>query len=345
MQTIPGGKFWVGTQAGVGANEESPRFQTTVAPFCLDTEEVGVDDYKQCVDAGKCAPARDTRRFCNMRYPDRGDHPINCVDWHQAHDYCAYKHARLPTEVEWEYAARGGDEYRTYSWGNESPDGRTCWKHPGGSCKRKSYAAGAFGLYDMTGDVWEWTSTWYGAYPWPPVHALTKVYRGGSWSRRFDKWMNTKLRNRYRPDEWGSHLGMRCALTLPATKCPFGRTKDGTRCELAVTAMDCAPLEKWNGVRCAREGASECVQGQHKEPGHGCVLDEDVSGKLPPTDLAGVTSARSPGFDPDCQKYYPGRPHAYRYSGGSHAARNIVSSGVGCKNRDVGVGWNSTCCP
>ncbi|MEB2313011.1 MAG: SUMF1/EgtB/PvdO family nonheme iron enzyme [Polyangiaceae bacterium] len=345
MRSIPGGAFRVGSAAGVGASEESPRFETEVASFCLDETEVTVAAYAACVAAKRCTPARDTRRFCNARYPERGEHPVNCVDFSDAAGYCGWRGARLPTEVEWEYAARGGAEYRNFSWGNEAPDGRTCWKHPGGSCKVRSYAPGAFGLYDMTGNVWEWTGDWFGTYPWPPVHGLTRVYRGGSWSRRFDKWMSTKLRNRFRPREWGSHLGMRCALTLPSTECPFGRTGDGSRCELGVVRADCPAGEAWNGVRCASKDAPRCPKAQHEAPGHGCVLDVDVAGALPGVDLSGVSSARAPGFDADCQKYYPGRPHAYSYAGGTHAARNLVSGRAGCKNRDVGVGWNSTCCP
>lgn len=345
MKAIPGATFWVGARRGTGSHEESPRFQTKVADFCLDTTEVTVDAYEECVKSGDCKQAHKKRHFCNLRWKGRGKHPINCVDWHMAHDYCAWKQRRLPTEVEWEYAARGGTEYRKYSWGDEEPDGRTCWKHPFGSCPVKSYDAGAFGLFDMTGDVWEWTSTWFGPYPWPPVHSPTKVYRGGSWSRRFDKWMDTKLRDRMPPNKWGSHLGFRCALTLPDTKCPFGRTKDGSQCLFKVTAMNCGRGEKWNGLRCARKGESKCKKGWVEKAGHGCELAEPVKRKFTPPDTSKVTRSRSPGFDPDCHKYYPGRPNAWRYSGGTHAARNIVSGKSGCKNRDVGVGWNSCCCP
>ncbi len=345
MKAIPGATFWVGAKRGTGSHEESPRFQTQVADFCMDTTEVTVDAYEQCVKAGACKQAFDTQYSCNVHRKNHGDHPINCVDWHQAHDYCAWKHRRLPTEVEWEYAARGGTEYRKYSWGDEEPDGRTCWKHPGGSCKIKSYPAGAFGLYDMTGNVWEWTSTWFGLYPWPPVKSPTKVYRGGSWSRRFDKWMDTKLRDRLQPDKWGSHLGMRCALTLPDTKCPFGRTKDGTQCLFKVTKVNCEHGLEWNGTRCARKGETLCKKGWKFVRGHGCQMIDPVKWVPPPIPTKDVRRTRSPQFDPDCHKYYPGRPKAWRYSGGSHVARNIVSEKSGCKNRDVGVGWNSCCCP
>ncbi|MCA9643010.1 MAG: SUMF1/EgtB/PvdO family nonheme iron enzyme, partial [Myxococcales bacterium] len=181
MIRIPGGEFWVGSRKGSGSDEEWPRFKTKLQPFCLDKTEVTVDAYEACVKDGKCNQASSKHRFCNLRWEGRGKHPINCVDWHQAAAYCKAQDARLPTEVEWEFAARGGEEYRAYSWGSEDPDGRTCWKHPGGSCEVGKYAPGAFGLLDMTGNVWEWTSSSFGPYPWPATNNLSKVYRGGSW--------------------------------------------------------------------------------------------------------------------------------------------------------------------
>jgi sulfatase modifying factor 1 len=346
MVPIPGGKFWVGSPDHGGIAEESPRFETEIAPFCLDRTEVTVEDYAGCVKAGTCQPAHSERRFCNVNWEGRQRHPINCVDWHQAVAYCKAEGARLPTEFEWEFAARGGSEYRKYPWGDAPPDGHTCWKHPGGSCEVGQYAEGAFGLLDITGNVWEWTESWYGKYPWPPLDGLNKVYRGGSWSRRFDKWMRPRLRNRWRPDQWGSHLGFRCAYTPPGTKCPFGKREDGEDgCRHGITHIDCPTQQTWNGVRCAREGDPKCPPGRREEPGHGCVLEEKVEGKVPETDLSLVSRSRSAGFDGDCAEHYPGRPHAYRYSGGTHHARNVVSHRAGCSNRDVGVGWNSCCCP
>ena len=355
MAEVRGGPFWVGSPRGEYSSEENPRFETVVADFCLHVTEVTLDDYAACVRAGACKRARDEKRFCNARFSDRGDHPVNCVDWNDAHAFCAFRKARLPTEVEWECAARGGAEYRSYSWGNEAPDGRTCWKHPGGTCKVKSFAAGAFGLYDMIGNVWEWTDDWFGDYPWPAASGQTKVYRGGSWSRRFPKWMRPRLRNRFRPGEQGSHLGFRCALTLPGTSCHFGRTPDGARCLHGVKAADCPAGERWNGQRCAAKGAPECPEGSRPLPGRGCVSERTGRAPAPkpgapkktaePVNTGSVTRARSPEFDADCRRYKPGQPRAFRYSGGTHAARNAVSRAAGCSNRDVGGGWNSTCCP
>jgi formylglycine-generating enzyme required for sulfatase activity len=346
MLPVPGGRFWVGSADDRGTGEESPRFETEIAPFCLDRTEVTVEAYRRCVEKGDCKAGHSDRRFCNVNWEGRGQHPINCVDWHQADTYCKVRGARLPTEFEWEFAARGGAEYRKYPWGDAPPNGHTCWNHPGGSCEVGTFPVGAFGLHDITGNVWEWTESWYGKYPWPPLHARHKVYRGGSWSRRFEKWMRPRLRNRWRPDAWGSHLGFRCALTLPGTPCPFGPKHNGEAgCLHGVTQIDCPAGRPWNGARCAPKGAPKCAEGRREEPGHGCVLVVEVSGKAPEVDLSGVTRSRSAQFDADCHQHYPGRPHAYRYSGGTHHARNVVSRQAGCSNRDVGVGWNSCCCP
>jgi sulfatase modifying factor 1 len=347
MQWIGGGEFWMGSESAAGKPEESPRFKTRVADFCLDRTEVTMSAYHRCVAAGACSPAHDKWWTCNTRSNSRSKHPANCVDWHQADSYCRWRKARLPTEVEWEYAARGGAEGRRFSWGDDPPEGRSCYKHVGGSCAVGQYPAGVFGLYDMTGNVWEWTDTWYGPYPWPPVSASTRVYRGGSWSRRFVKWMSTTLRNRYRPRQWGSHLGFRCALLPPATACPFGvAPEEGEkRCLHGLLALECDPPKVFNGLRCALPGSPECRAGRVKRPGHGCVLEHEVSLSPAQLDLSAVSRSRSPEFDADCSRHYPGRPHGYRYSGGSHAARNVVSRKAGCSNRDVGVGYNSTCCP
>ncbi|HEX6764059.1 MAG TPA: SUMF1/EgtB/PvdO family nonheme iron enzyme, partial [Polyangiaceae bacterium] len=282
---------------------------------------------------------------CNFGRTERRFHPMNCVDWESADRYCKTRNARLPTEAEFEYAARGGSEYRTYPWGDAGPDGRACWKH-NGTCEVKSFSSGAFGLYDVSGNVWEWTDDWYGPYPFPPVEAFAKVYRGGSFSRRFEKWMNTRLRDRARPSESGAHLGFRCALTPDTSKCPFGVESPG-RCRHGVVERECPDKKTFNGVRCVKEGEPRCERGWTEKEGHGCVLEREIEPEIEDIQASSalVTRVPSPEFDADCRANQPTRPRAFRFSGGSHAARNLVSKGEGCKNRDVGVGWNSTCCP
>ncbi len=112
-----------------------------------------------------------------------------------------------------------------------------------------------------------------------------------------------------------------------------------------VLDIECDPGLVFNGWRCARPGQPPCPEGTHPQTGYGCVRDIAVEIKPHALDLTKVTRERTAQFDGDCQKNQPQRPHAYRLSGGEHLARNAVAASIHCKNRDVGVGWNSICCP
>lgn len=340
MAKIVGGLFWVGDSKG--SADEKPRFLTRVPTFCLDRTEVTVRAYDECVTGGACEAAHSSYATCNAERKGKQEHPINCVNFYQAQAYCQSLHRRLPTEIEWEYAARGGDEELTYPWGDDSPDGRACWKR-NGSCPVASFAPGAFGLFDIVGNVWEWTSDWFGPYPWPPRVGYARIYRGGSWSRRFEKWMKPQLRNRSNPKKWGSHLGFRCAKSIQP--CAFGTGEDGA-CLRGVLDMECDERLVFNGVRCALRNGPTCLAGFHNVLGYGCELN---SGPPEPEEeqleLDEVKRERTPEFDADCHKYFEGQPQAYRFTGATHKARTLVGREAGCRNRDVGDGWNSACCP
>ncbi|HEX2732314.1 MAG TPA: SUMF1/EgtB/PvdO family nonheme iron enzyme [Polyangiaceae bacterium] len=357
MQRVPGGEFWVGTPGTRGLPDEHPRFLTRVPDLCVDTTEVTVEAYTRCVEQGQCKAKARPRITCNFGRPDRADHPMNCLDWQQAASYCKAQGARLPSEVEWEYFARGGAEYRNYSWGNDSPDGRTCWKRAF-TCPVKSFAAGAFGLYDVTGNVWEWTASDHGDYPWPPQMSPHKVYRGGSWSRRFEKWLVPSLRNRDVPTAMGSHLGFRCVTLAPGASCAYGvapQTENGAAlaCLHGVDDAECPKHKTWNGVRCAREGEPKCPNGTAPIAGFGCGVSDAILQALRAEEAAAEPSAehqipklsRSSEFDADCMRFQPSRPKAYRLDGATHEDRNLFARDKGCKNRDVGANWNSVCCP
>jgi hypothetical protein len=117
-------------------------------------------------------------------------------------------------------------------------------------------------------------------------------------------------------------------------------------CAHEILEVSCLDGLSWNGVRCARAGdENQCDSLSAEVPGYGCVREKitgAVTSELPVDD---VIRARSPQFDADCQKNTPEKPHAYRFTGGGHLARNAVGKKLGCKNRDVGVGFNSSCCP
>ncbi len=103
-----------------GDPDEKPVHLVKVKTFGLAQTEVTVAQYKRCVAAGKCTRPY-TGMYCNWGHAGRGSHPVNCVEWKQAAAYSRWAGGRLPSEVEWEYAARGGGLARKYSWGNEKP--------------------------------------------------------------------------------------------------------------------------------------------------------------------------------------------------------------------------------
>src|SRR6185437_5965210 len=113
MVTIPAGIFLMGSPAERGIPEERPMHEVVMAAFDLDRTEVTARAYLACVAAGACKRPHEDSRFCTTHDDapgDRGNHPVSCIDFHQAEAYCAFAGKRLPSEREWEYAARGGAE-------------------------------------------------------------------------------------------------------------------------------------------------------------------------------------------------------------------------------------------
>ncbi|HRV17242.1 MAG TPA: bifunctional serine/threonine-protein kinase/formylglycine-generating enzyme family protein [Myxococcota bacterium] len=197
---IPGGSFSMGSNDGDPDDDEQPVHRVTVPTFEMSKTQVTVDQYMACVDAGACT-APDTGDYCNWGPSGRGKHPINCVDWHQAQAYAKWAGGRLPSEAEWEYAARSGGRDWKYPWGNEDA---TCeravmWESgTGNGCGRgstwpvcsKPRGNTTHGLCDMAGNVWEWVQDWYhdsynGAptdgSAWESPTGSSRVVRGGSW--------------------------------------------------------------------------------------------------------------------------------------------------------------------
>jgi formylglycine-generating enzyme required for sulfatase activity len=189
MVYVPGGTFQMGSTDG--QSYEQPVHPVTLDDFWIDRTEVTNGQYEQCVDARVCR-APTTCDWGEPTYEDvsRANHPVVCVDWHGARAYCAWARARLPTEAEWEYAARGPDGY-IYPWGNSAPD---CDKTNYSSCVGETIAVGSYpdgtswcGAHDMAGNVWEWVADWYGDYsseaqtnPAGPETGDSRVWRGGS---------------------------------------------------------------------------------------------------------------------------------------------------------------------
>ncbi len=211
MVRIPAGVFMMGSNDG-GADEK-PVHQVRVSTFEMDVTEVTVGAYRACVNAGRCGQPG-TERNCNWAQSSgKENHPINCVDWNQATAYCGFVGKRLPTEEEWEYAARGTDG-RTYSWGNGAPGGQLCWNGgQKGTCEVGSYPSGdsPFGLHDMAGNVWEWTSSGYSADYSKNRANGSRVLRGGGWSDSNPGFVRGAFRFGVAPSVRLFNLGFRCA--------------------------------------------------------------------------------------------------------------------------------------
>jgi formylglycine-generating enzyme required for sulfatase activity len=185
MVFVPGGDFLMGSNLSP-RGDESPEHQVFLNDFWIDRLEVTNADYRECVAEGKCSEPTDLRFFSD---PTFASHPAVYVTWFQAEAYCTWRGKRLPSEAEWEKAARGTDA-RAFPWGDDSrPDLLNAGGSTSGTRAVGSYPHGAspYGALDMAGNVWEWVDDWYEAYPGSSYQSdlfgeKYKVVRGGSWN-------------------------------------------------------------------------------------------------------------------------------------------------------------------
>jgi len=229
MILIPAGEFMMGCNEAVDpqcSGDEKPYHRVYLDAYYMDKHEVTVAEYRKCVNAGGCKDPV-TGQYCNWGQSGREGHPINCVDWNQAQDYCSWAGKRLPTEAEWEKAARGTDG-RKYPWGNETANCQYAVMDDGGSgCGRNStwpvcskpQGNSPYGLCDMAGNVWEWVQDWYDENyyqgspannPKGPSSELSRVLRGGSWGLSHPEYLRASFRFRIEPTFWFYNYGFRC---------------------------------------------------------------------------------------------------------------------------------------
>ena len=224
MVVVPAGEFMMGSPTG--DSDEQPAHKVYVDAFSMDVYEVTVGQYAAFLQAKGIDPPSDWK---TMNQPAHQKRPVANVDWADAAAYCKWAGKRLPTEAEWEKAARGTDG-RLYPWGNDPPTplhanfGKPDWNNHGVLTPVGTFEGGKspYGIYDMAGNVWEWVSDWYdynyyktspSQNPTGPPMGGYKVIRGGSWNsnqrnlRSSDRyWDPPSFRSLYFP-------GFRCAKT------------------------------------------------------------------------------------------------------------------------------------
>lgn len=225
MVVIPSGDFLMGAEDG--EPDARPAHRTVVSSFWIDQYEVTNAQFRPCVESGVCQPPKDRRSFDDSQL---AQHPVNNVTWNQARTYCRWAGKRLPTEAEWEKAARGTDG-RRYPWGNSDASvkawlrERTLRPGDNGTAPVGSLPStvSPYGVHDMVGNVWEWVNDWYAEDYYPtgpsqdpqgPLRGSFRVLRGGD-LRQGSPEMRVSYRGWDEMTYWGPTLGFRCAADVP----------------------------------------------------------------------------------------------------------------------------------
>jgi eukaryotic-like serine/threonine-protein kinase len=251
MRFVPAGEFTMGDTSAQALAEcqkyrtdckqawftdEEPPTNVYLDAFYIDTYEVSNLLYRECVDVGACQPPIKISSYTHPSYygnSEFSNYPVIYVDWNMANAYCAWRGARLPTEAEWEKAARGADG-NVYPWGNNfnGINANYCDKNCSQSYANKNYDDGyndvapidaypkgvsVYGVYNLAGNVWEWVSSLYQPYPYSAtdgrenLNALgDRVQRGGSWFS-YDNNLRSVARSSDKPANATVHVGFRCA--------------------------------------------------------------------------------------------------------------------------------------
>ena len=218
MVYVSGGTFTMGATSEQGSdafNREKPAHSVTLSGYYIGKYEVTQELWEAVMGSNPS-------RF-------KGDNlPVECVSWNDVQEFLRKLNAmtgkryRLPTEAEWEFAARGGNSSRGYKYSGSNSLGSVAWYD--GNSGSRTHAVGTkspneLGIYDMSGNVWEWCQDWYGSYssssqrnPKGPNSGSYRVYRGGSWYFNA-RYCRVSYRNYFTPDFWNNlHLGFRLAL-------------------------------------------------------------------------------------------------------------------------------------
>ena len=232
MDLVSGGEFTMGYDKG--EDNEKPEHSVYLDDYYIDRYEVTVAQYRKCVEAKICKEddfeyydkEDGLKKYCNYGRADCDNHPMNCINWYGLKDYCEWSGKRLPTEAEWEKAARGTD-HRLYPWGS-TPEpscdyaviddgGNGCGQNRTFEVGSKPKGVGPYGTHDLAGNVWEWCSDcycsdYYGRSPDKNPKGCKKgdfkVLRGSSW---YWGLVRGSFRSGTGPIRRDSYVGGRCA--------------------------------------------------------------------------------------------------------------------------------------
>ena len=238
---VPAGEFPMGCARShhggrLCVSQELPLHTVYLDAYYIDKYEVTNAQYSLCVESEAC----EVPQFANSVngssweywvHPEFDSHPVVFVTWYDAQDYCKWAGRRLPTEAEWEKAARG-ETIKAFPWGDEIPDcsftnfDATVFSDDesvcvGGTSRVGSYPidTSTYGVMDMGGNVSEWVNDWYSHYketenlnPIGPVNGQEKSYRGGNW---YTFYVQVAGRHSLTPDRYSGYLGFRCASSIP----------------------------------------------------------------------------------------------------------------------------------
>jgi formylglycine-generating enzyme required for sulfatase activity len=231
MVLVPAGDFIMGATEDNGSKyDETPSHKVYLDAFWIDRYEVTNRMYKQFIDqTGHRIPYVNAEwaqpyNWEKGSYPSgREDYPVVLISWGDAASYAAWAGKRLPTEAEWEKAARGGLVKKRYPWGDQITNRHANYFTSITTENRMkpvgSYSPNPFGIYDMSGNVWEWCADWYGKTyykkspkknPQGPASGNYRVYRGGAWINRGEQ-LRCSERARNAPVHQSHIIGFRCA--------------------------------------------------------------------------------------------------------------------------------------
>ena len=228
MVAIPAGEFTRGCDTSLWSDER-PEARITMSAYLIARHPTTVGQFRAFVEAtGHVTTAETERSSQTWRAPgfeQTDDHPVVCVSHHDATAFCAWAGLRLPTEAQWEYAARGTDG-RTYPWGEETPDDTRLWwsgtTRRNGTCPVGEHPAGAspFGVHDLAGNVWEWVADWHDDRGYDPAQTADptgakqgscRALRGGCWYNSKSGDVRAAARIRGGPAVWGGVGGFRAS--------------------------------------------------------------------------------------------------------------------------------------